>query len=195
MNRLILPALSLIAATFAQAQTPTPTPTPTLNLVQELSSRADLSTFYKFVNGTPLANQLMTTGSDGRGFTVFAPTDDAFANVPAQVLTAMKSDPDIAKQILEYSVVPVSQNLSDLQIGMNRLTLEGEGLELATAASGALITMTPLGLGAPVPSSTEALVVSPDVAATNGVIQVVNRVLLPPSLYPKLGIKVELGTN
>lgn len=193
MSPIILSALSVIlsaGATGQSVQTPV-----TQNLVQTIGSRPAFSTFYNLVSQTSLAHDLATSGPDGRGYTVFVPTDDAFAKMPPQVLAAMKSDPSLLREVLEYAVVPVTQRTIDLDTGMNRITLEGEGLELATDTSGATIAMTPLGLSSPIPPATEATVTSPDLEASNGVIQGINHVLLPPTVYQRFNLRDQLMWN
>ncbi|MEK3854114.1 fasciclin domain-containing protein [Cytobacillus sp. FSL H8-0458] len=98
-------------------------------------------------------------------FTVFAPTDAAFnkllkeLNITAEQLLARKD----LKDILLYHVVPGKVMSSDLKDGMKAKTL---------AEKEVTISLNPVKVN-------DATVVTPDIAASNGVIHVIDRVLLP----------------
>lgn len=100
-------------------------------------------------------------------FTVFAPTDEAFAallqqlGVTAEQLLARKD----LKDILLYHVVPGKVSSMDLKEGMFLKTVEGSKLK---------ISLNPVMVN-------DANVVKPDIAASNGIIHVTDKVLLPPN--------------
>jgi uncharacterized surface protein with fasciclin (FAS1) repeats len=112
----------------------------------------------------------LTSTLQGPGpFTVFAPTDAAFAKVPVDVRDALLQPAGKAAltKILTYHVVPGTIRSGDLVAG-DLATVEGQALKVAIAGSAVKVD--------------DATVTSADVAATNGVIHVIDTVLLPPGL-------------
>jgi uncharacterized surface protein with fasciclin (FAS1) repeats len=97
--------------------------------------------------------------------TVFAPTDDAFAAVPDATMDAVHADPDLLTAVLTYHVVEGEILASDLNDGDELTTLQGS--TLAVSVRGDKIYVN------------DAEIVAPDVQATNGVIHVINSVLVP----------------
>jgi uncharacterized surface protein with fasciclin (FAS1) repeats len=98
-------------------------------------------------------------------FTVFAPTDAAFAALPAGTVEGLLADPAALAAILTYHVVPGKVMSSDLTEGMKAATVNG-----------AEVTIT-LDGGAKVNG---AVISTADIEATNGVIHVIDSVILPP---------------
>ncbi|MEZ4584077.1 MAG: fasciclin domain-containing protein [Caldilineaceae bacterium] len=104
-------------------------------------------------------------------FTVFAPTDDAFAALPEGTLDTLLADPQGAlTDILLYHVVPGKVMAADV-VGL-------DGQEVETVGGG-MLTVT-IGDDGSVMIN-DATVVTPDVEASNGVIHVIDSVLIPPS--------------
>ena len=100
----------------------------------------------------------------GQGpFTVFAPTDAAFAKVPKAQLDALLADKDKLAAVLTYHVVPGSVMAKDVQAGQVR-TVQGSPLTISTEG------------GVKVD---DARVVKTDIVADNGVIHVIDSVVLP----------------
>jgi polar amino acid transport system substrate-binding protein len=100
-------------------------------------------------------------------FTVFAPTDAAFAALPAETIEAVLADQALLTTILQYHVVEGKILSGEITSG-TVTTLAGIDLEIVVAEDG---TVTVNG----------ATVVTADVEATNGVIHVIDAVLLPPT--------------
>lgn len=98
-------------------------------------------------------------------FTVFAPTDAAFAALPAGTVEALLADAAALAAILTYHVVPGKVMSTDLTEGMKAATVNG-----------AEVTIT-LDGGAKVNG---AVISTADIEATNGVIHVIDSVILPP---------------
>ncbi|MDN4588730.1 hypothetical protein DBA29_09530 [Xenophilus aerolatus] len=96
-------------------------------------------------------------------FTVFAPTDEAFAKVPKAQLDALLADKAKLTKVLTYHVVPGAVMAKDVKPGMVK-TVEGGNLTLATTGG---VTVN------------GAKVVQADVKASNGVIHAVDTVLMP----------------
>lgn len=100
----------------------------------------------------------------GKGpFTVFAPTDAAFAKVPKDQLDALLADKDKLTKVLTYHVVPSKVLAKDVKAGKVKTV---EGSELTVSTSGGV-------------KVDDANVVKPDIVADNGVIHVIDRVVLP----------------
>jgi uncharacterized surface protein with fasciclin (FAS1) repeats len=119
-------------------------------------------------NFTTLATALQAAGLidtlKGAGpFTVFAPTDEAFAKVPKDKLDALLKDKAALTKVLTYHVVPGKVMAKDVKAGKVK-TVQGGELTLATAGGvtvdGAKVTAT-------------------DIAADNGVIHVIDSVVMP----------------
>jgi len=104
----------------------------------------------------------------GKGpFTVFAPTDAAFAKLPAGTLDKLLANPDQLKAILLYHVVSGEV-----------LAAQAAKLPSATTVNGAEIKIMAMGKGVMI---NNANVTGADVKASNGVIHVIDAVLLPPA--------------
>ncbi|MCB9264768.1 MAG: fasciclin domain-containing protein [Lewinellaceae bacterium] len=102
-------------------------------------------------------------------FTVFAPTDDAFAALPAGTLDALLADPTgILAQILLYHVLGAEVYSTDLTDGQMATTLQGEDITVTINGDGVFIN--------------DAMVTVADIPADNGVVHVIDAVLLPPSI-------------
>lgn len=118
-----------------------------------------------------LAGLAGTLSGDGP-FTVFAPTDAAFANVDQATLDALTADPDgLLTQVLTYHVLPGATFAGDITDGMMAATVNGEDL---TFGVGATVTVGN--------DNGTATVTVPDLEASNGVVHVINEVLIPVSL-------------
>ena len=105
----------------------------------------------------------------GKGpFTVFAPTDAAFAALPKGTVDDLLKPENKAKltSILTYHVLAGKVMSMDLKENMKAKTVQGSE-----------VTITLMGG----PKVNEAKVVTPDIAADNGVIHVIDKVILPPS--------------
>ncbi len=106
----------------------------------------------------------------GKGpFTVFAPTDAAFAALPAGTLDDLlkPANKEKLKSILLYHVVPGKVMSGDLKGTINAATLQGKSATIIAVAGGVTVN--------------GAKVVTADVAASNGVIHVIDAVILPPA--------------
>jgi uncharacterized surface protein with fasciclin (FAS1) repeats len=96
-------------------------------------------------------------------FTVFAPTDEAFAKIPKATLDGLLKDKAALSKILTYHVVAGKVMAKDVKPGMVK-TVQGQELTLATSGG---VTVN------------GAKVVAADVAASNGVIHAIDTVLMP----------------
>jgi uncharacterized surface protein with fasciclin (FAS1) repeats len=107
---------------------------------------------------------LSETLAEGGPFTVFAPTDDAFAALPQGTVQGLLADPPALVRVLTYHVVPGRIRSAQITHDSQQKTVEGGVLELAVNGS---VTVN------------DATVIQADVEAENGVIHVINRVLIP----------------
>merc|ERR1711937_357373 len=139
---------------------------PTKNIVELAVSVKDLSTLVAAVKAGNLVQALQGKGP----FTVFAPTNAAFAKLPNGVLQKLL-EPKNVKQlvdILTYHVVAGAAVYSkDLKPTQNVKTLQGQTLSIKSSSDGVIV-------------SGNAKVIAADNAATNGVVHIIDAVLLPP---------------
>lgn len=158
------------AETAAPAET-TPAPAETTpaelgDIVAVASSTEGFSTLVAAVAAAGLVETLQGPGP----FTVFAPTDEAFAALPAGILDALllPENKDVLAQILTYHVVSGKVMAADVAAG-DVPTVEGSAITVTVD-------------GGKVMLNGSVNVVATDVAASNGVIHVIDAVLLPPGL-------------
>jgi uncharacterized surface protein with fasciclin (FAS1) repeats len=97
-------------------------------------------------------------------FTVFAPTDEAFAKLPAGTVEGLLKDIPTLKKILTYHVVAGKVMAADVAGMKSATTVEGSDVKIDTS-SGVMIN--------------KSKVVTPDVATDNGVIHIIDSVLMP----------------
>ena len=112
------------------------------------------------------AGLVETLNGDGP-FTVFAPTNAAFAKVPADQLTALLNDPVKLKAVLLYHVVAGKVMAADVVKLTSADTVQGSPVTIKVDGDMVMIN--------------DATVTKTDIMATNGVIHVINTVLLPPA--------------
>lgn len=98
-------------------------------------------------------------------FTVFAPTDEAFAAIPEDDLNALLADKEKLKRVLTYHVVAGNVASGDVVTMTEATAVSGDMLKI-DASSGVMIN--------------DATVTQADIAASNGVIHVIDKVLMPP---------------
>ncbi|MDX2065704.1 MAG: fasciclin domain-containing protein [Fimbriimonadaceae bacterium] len=110
------------------------------------------------------AAELIETLSGEGPFTVFAPTDDAFAKIPAETLEAVLADKEKLTAILTYHVVAGKVMAADVVTLTSATTVQGSDVTI-NATDGVKIN--------------DATVITPDVEASNGVIHVIDTVLMP----------------
>jgi uncharacterized surface protein with fasciclin (FAS1) repeats len=154
-------------ATPAETQTPAPaTETPAAgeqDVVALASATPDLSTLVSAVQAAELVETLQGEGP----FTVFAPTNDAFDAVGQGTLDELLAPEgkDQLTDILTYHVVPGELTAADLK----------DGQELETVQGGKL----PVSIEGDTVRVGEATVAMPDVEASNGVVHVIDSVMMP----------------
>jgi uncharacterized surface protein with fasciclin (FAS1) repeats len=170
---LVLAACSGTTEEPAATEEPTPAPveTPAEEEAVELGTIVDVAVaagdFTTLVAAVQAAGLVDTLSSEGP-FTVFAPTDAAFAALPEGLVEKLllPENLDVLVSILTYHVVSGTVLAADVAAG-EVTTVQGEAITLATEGG---VTVN------------GANVVAVDVLASNGVIHVIDAVILPPSL-------------
>ena len=130
------------------------------DIVDTAVSAGSFKTLVTAVTAAGLGDTLKGPGP----FTVFAPTDEAFSKLPAGTVESLLKDIPKLKKILLYHVVSGKVMAADVVKLKSANTVEGSSVKI-DASSGVKIN--------------DANVVSPDVAADNGVIHVIDTVLIP----------------
>ena len=135
------------------------------NIVELAVGTESLSTLVTAVKAAGLVETLSGEGP----FTVFAPTNEAFAALPAGTLeTLLKPEnKQMLIDVLTYHVVGAKVMSTDLTNGQTAATVQGEDI-MVDLTDGVMIS--------------GAKVAAADVKATNGVVHVINKVILPPSM-------------
>ncbi|PWN05309.1 fasciclin domain-containing protein [Rhodohalobacter mucosus] len=131
-----------------------------------VSIAAGNDSFSTLVTALQAAGLVETLQGDGP-FTVFAPTNEAFEALPEGTLESllMEENRDQLIQVLTYHVVPGKVMSGDLSDGMTAETVEGSSVEISIGDYGVSVD--------------DASVVTADIEASNGVIHVIDAVILP----------------
>ena len=124
---------------------------------------------FKTLAAALTAADLISTLKGAGPFTVFAPTDEAFAKLPAGTVDALLKDIPKLKAILTYHVVSGKVLAADV------LKLDGKS---AITVNGAAVNVTTSG---GVKLNGASTVTKTDIECTNGVIHIIDSVILPPS--------------
>ncbi len=161
---IVIGAAALAAATSISAATPAKaTAMGQKNIVQTAVAAGQFKTLVSLVKQAGLAGALSGPGP----LTVFAPTDAAFAKVPKATLAALAKDKAQLKAVLLYHVVKGNVTAAQASMLTSAKTLEGASVPIRVSG-------TKVYVGG-------AQVVKADVKASNGVIHVINKVLIPPT--------------
>lgn len=175
---LIAVATTLSVGIPAHAGSPMQTSSPTDSSAQTTTQTAQASTivdiaasnssFTTLVQAVQAAGLAETLSGEGP-FTVFAPTNEAFAALPEGTLEELlkPENRDTLRQILTYHVVAGAVESSDIQPGAVA-TVQGSSVMLDVANGAVTVN--------------DATVQAADIRASNGVIHVIDRVILPPGL-------------
>ena len=130
------------------------------NLVETAEAAGSFTTLITALDATGL-----TAALEGPGpLTVFAPTDDAFAALPAGTLEALLADPDALASILLYHVVEGDLRAGDVVASSLIPTLNGQAVTVGNDGG---------------PTIDGAAILTADILASNGVIHVIDEVILP----------------
>jgi len=147
---------------------PTVVAEPTLNIVETAVAAGSFDTLVSLLVATGLDSVLADGSAE---FTVFAPTDEAFAGLDATTLSNLQADPELLKSVLLYHVLADQQVDATTAIGLagsSVQTANGESVRISLDDKDLFIN--------------ESKVVIADVRTTNGIIHAIDTVLVPPSL-------------
>jgi len=135
----------------------------TKDIVDTAISAGSFNTLTQAVQAADLVDTLKSNGP----FTVFAPTDEAFAKLPAGTLENLLKPENKAQlqAILTYHVVPGKVMSADAAMVSSAKTVNGQSFRITKSGSGLMVD--------------EAHVIKADIAASNGVIHVIDQVILP----------------
>lgn len=160
MRILTVVALTAMVAAVAPLRAQQPK-----DIVDTAVAAGSFTTLAKALTAADLVNTLKGTGP----FTVFAPTDAAFAKLPAGALDNLLKPENKAmlRRVLTYHVVPGSVMAADVVKMQSAKAVSGDLLSIQATGNAVLVD--------------KANVVKADIMASNGVIHVIDTVLLPPS--------------
>jgi uncharacterized surface protein with fasciclin (FAS1) repeats len=130
------------------------------NIVETAKEAGSFQTLLTAVDAVGLGETL----AGGGPFTVFAPTDEAFAALPQGTLQSLLNDPPALARVLTYHVLPGRITSAQITGDSEQKTVEGSTLEIAVNGR---VTVN------------DATVIQADVEAENGVIHIIDRVLIP----------------
>jgi len=155
----LVTAVAVWALSAGAAAQTTPASTPTI--VETAASNGNFTTLTALVKRAGLAKTL-----EGKGpYTVFAPTDAAFAKVPKATLARLARNKAALRSVLLYHVTKGALTAAQVTKRHSVPTLNGQRLTIRVRGSNVFVD--------------RARVVTPDVTASNGVIHVINKVLIP----------------
>lgn len=163
------PSMSPTPGSASEVDPATAAPTTANFTILELASGS--GSFSTLTQAIEAAELTETLSGDGP-YTVFAPTDEAFAELPEGALEYLLKPENkaVLQEVLSYHVAEGTLTSTDISTGM--VETLGGGLAVQVEDTGVVVN--------------NASVVQPDVEASNGVIHVVNRVLLPEDLQESL---------
>jgi len=136
---------------------------------QDIPQVAIANGFDTLVTALQAADLVGALASPNGPFTVFAPTDEAFDNLPDDLVGCLLNDIPVLTDILLYHVAEGKVLASQLS----------DGQEIATLLDGAEVTVDIRSDGVLI---NDAMVLATDVEASNGVVHVINQVLVPPRI-------------
>jgi len=160
----VLAAGAALATAGATGAAPAqPTAAAEKNIVETAVAAGEFTTLVGLVEKAGLAGAL--SGEDK--LTVFAPTDKAFSKVPEATLEKLARKPKLLRRVLKYHVVAGNLKAADVIERRSVRTLAGAKIKIRVRDGNVRLNRS-------------AKVIQADIAASNGTIHVINRVLLPP---------------
>ncbi len=134
------------------------------NIVETAAGNPQFSTLVSLVEKAGLAETLSGKGP----YTVFAPTNAAFAKVPKKTLNMLASNTAMLKKVLLYHVLPGRVPASKVVKLKSAKTAEGASVQFSVRGKSAFVN--------------ESKIIKTDINCSNGIIHVINAVLIPPSM-------------
>jgi uncharacterized surface protein with fasciclin (FAS1) repeats len=157
MKSLISPAIVCVVALMLSGCATAPASS---TVAETTAANPQLTILNKLIQDAGMTDTLRAAGP----LTLFAPSDEAFKAVPAATMEELAKDKARLRAVLAYHVVPGNLNSAAIKNGPVKTA---QGSDLALYRAGAFITVE------------SAVVTTPDVTASNGTIQVIDKVLIP----------------
>ena len=145
------------------------------NVLEIAAQAGGFDTLLTAVDAAGLTDTLSSEGP----FTIFAPTDSAFAALPNNDLSALLQDPQALANILTYHVASGSLGSGDIATMDSVATVQGEDLDITVFGSTLMVN--------------DATITMTDIQASNGVIHVIDAVLMPPPPATIVDVAIEAG--
>ncbi len=163
LKNLAIGTMAALALTFAVSNTTKAVRADTKDIVDTAVAAGSFKTLAAALTAADLVNTLKGAGP----FTVFAPTDEAFAKLPAGTVENLLKPENKAKlqRILTYHVVAGKVMAADVMKMRSAKAVSGDSLTIATRNGGVM--------------ADNAHIVKTDIVATNGVIHVIDAVMMP----------------
>ena len=140
-----------------------PSSTAPKDIIETATAAGTFNTLAKALTAAGLVETLKGAGP----FTVLAPTDEAFAKIPAKDLEALLANKEQLTKVLQYHVIAGNVPSADVAKMTEATTLEGAKVMIKVVDGKVVLNGT-------------STVTSPDITASNGTIHVINTVLMPP---------------
>ncbi len=137
-------------------------PEPIADILQTADGAGIFNTLLAAVDAAGLTATLQGDGP----FTVFAPTDDAFAAIDPDALNALLADPPALAAILAYHVVPGALTAADVLASTSLSTVNGADATISLDGDGN-------------PRIDDAIIIGTDIGARNGIVHIIDRVIFP----------------
>jgi uncharacterized surface protein with fasciclin (FAS1) repeats len=128
------------------------------DVVDTAAATGEARTMVEAVQSVGLTSSLRAAGP----FTVFAPTDDAWAQLPAETVERLLADKALLTEVLKYHVVPGKLGVEDLRAGAIK-SVQGQPIDMANGPSGWQVG--------------GANIVKSEVEADNGVVYLIDKVI------------------
>jgi uncharacterized surface protein with fasciclin (FAS1) repeats len=157
-------ALIVAAAALAVPMASTAAAAPSKDIVETAAGATQFSTLVSLVEDAGLASTL----SGNANYTVFAPTNAAFAKVPKKTLNALAADRKLLRKVLLYHVVPGRLPASKVLMSDSAKTAEGAKVRFSVKGKAVYVN--------------DARVITPDIRCSNGIVHAIDSVLLPPGV-------------
>ena len=152
----------LLAAAIAVFAYALPAAAQPKDIVDTAVAAGSFKTLAKLLTDAELVGVMKGPGP----YTVFAPTDEAFAKVPAATLAALAKDKAKLQEVLKYHVLTSKWTSDDIKLVKQTGTAQGKAVQFGGAPGAQTVN--------------GAKIVKPNVDCTNGMIHVIDAVLLPP---------------
>lgn len=155
------PVMIVVGGGTPQSETPSGEATAEQTIAGVLAARPEFSTLLSVLQTAGVTDKLNEPGP----FTAFAPTNDAFAQLPQRVIDGLRANPQTLSEVLQYHIALGLYHAADLAV-VQPATVNGRLLTVSQQGDLKLVN--------------DAVVTETDIPASNGVIHAIDRILVPP---------------